>query len=757
MTNFPKHNIDPRKKDKKWHLDFIKAAYNAYEMGVGEKMFYKKAMKYEEIRSYALAKQSVNKYKKTMGIDEETNTTYANVDFRVLGIIKRKRQTALGRLQKSSYNISATTIDTQARNEVDEYYAQVKAKLAMKKAIEEQMPQLANHPALQLDTKDPQDLDELEMQAEFGFKHQMAIEAEDAVNLGFAWNDINRLRDTVFEKLFDEGVSVYKTGLGKDGKPKMRICDNRNIICNYVNYADFRDLLYIGEVIEMPFYTFEQESEGAFTPEELEKIYNSASSSYGNSMNYPPYGQRGYDRMKVWVVDLQWYSIDNTYFESRIDRRGNEIVVPIPFDKAQYNTRKYSVRKDTMVYKGKWILGTDFIYDWGKKENIIRHPKEFGEARLDYHVECINFHNMECKGVMEDLIPIADQIQNAWLKWQNIQNSLLPYLIEIDLDALEDVAIGKGGAVLTTKEVLDMAFQSGILVSRRRDISEKNINYNAVNFIETNYGELIREAWNNLISVIGLVNEVIGLNELTDGNTPNPKILTNPALMANEGTNNALYNITKAEKNLLLKAANAMVSLLQLAVKRGKVEGYLPALGMDTPKFISISPNLALHDFGIILEDKPSDEMKQMLQAEIMKARGDDTLDITDAILVESEPNIKRAWKMLAYKISKRRDQKQKEAMQLQQMNAQVQMQSNQQAEQMKQQTLQLEYQLKAELLKMEKEYDLAIKKLEMNIKDGISEREQTTKERVKNKELGLPDEEKFTPQFNQDVTDILT
>ena len=147
MSNFPKHNIDPRKKDKTWALQFMQAAYNTYSVGIGDKMFFKKAAKYEEIKTYALGKQSISKYKKIMGVDEETNTTAANIDFKIFSIIRKQRQTALGRLQKSSYNVVATTIDTMARNEMDQYYADIKAKLALRKEMEQQMPELVNHPA----------------------------------------------------------------------------------------------------------------------------------------------------------------------------------------------------------------------------------------------------------------------------------------------------------------------------------------------------------------------------------------------------------------------------------------------------------------------------------------------------------------------------------------------------------------------------------------------------------------------------------
>ena len=143
------------------------------------------------------------------------------------------------------------------------------------------------------------------MQSEYGFKHNMAIEAEDAVSLGFAWNDINRLREKVFVNLFDDGVAVYKEWLDENGKPKVRVCDNRTVVCNYCNYDNFEDLLYMGEIIEKPFHAFQEEAQSFFTSDEIEHIYENAGTAFGNTSHFISYGNKGYDQRKVWVLDMQ--------------------------------------------------------------------------------------------------------------------------------------------------------------------------------------------------------------------------------------------------------------------------------------------------------------------------------------------------------------------------------------------------------------------------------------------------------------------
>ena len=196
---------------------------------------------------------------------------------------------------------------------------------------------------------------------------------------------------------------------------------------------------------------------------------------------------------------------------------------------------------------------------------------------------------------------------------------------------------------------------------------------------------------------------------MTDGSTPDPRTLTTVAKLAYEGTNNALTSIVHGEKQLLEALSNAIILRLQDVVDNGEVKGYIRSLGSNTVKFFQASPNLALYEFGIFLEDKPTDEERAMLQQQVIAGQSTGMLDIEDAIIIQNTDNLKVAQQLLAYKIKKRKQEGEAKAMQMQQMNAQVQQQSAIVSEQAKQQTIQVEGQVKGQLIQMEKEYDAKI------------------------------------------------
>jgi hypothetical protein len=727
---FPSNDIDPRLKDYKWCLQWCKAAWYENEKMMPGKMFYRSQSRYDERKLYALAMQPIYKYKKAMGVDEQTNTTWLNIDFQILPVVKNRRQIALSKNQKIGYNISATPVDPLAKTEMDQFYAEVKAKIMLRDILRQQQPELADTPQLMPEANEPQDLEELEMQMEYGYKHNMAIQAELGIQVIFEQNNIERVVNKLDEDLFDDGVGACKDWTDQNGRVRFRECDTRNMITNYCRYWDFSDMVYCGEVLTMTMNDLKKEAGDTFTNEQYQEMAYANKGQYNNPFTYVA-GSYDSDKFKVKVLDLEWFSVDEHVYEMRVNRQGNMMIGRTDYNDKNNVKDKYRRKKVKMVYKAKWIIGTDYIYDYGVANYIKRDRDNPADCKMNYHIVATNFYEMTCKGIMEDLIPVADQVQIAWLKLQNIRNQLLPFMIEIDLTALESVAYGKGGETMTPKQIIEMMFQTGILVTRRAELMTGNNNYKSVEYIQTNYGAAIAEAWNDLTANINLIREITGFNELTDGSTPNPKILTTPAEMAYEGTANALFNLVFARKQLLQDLARGVFTRLQQVLKQGAVDGYVHSLGTNAIKFIQINPDVSLYDMAIILEEKPTAEQKLRLQQHLAESMAKGEVDITDVIIIENTQNIKKAEQLLSFKIKKRRQQMQQEALQMQQANTQTQIQSAQAAEQAKQQTLEKEWQLKTQYMLMEKEQDKLLKQMELDAKFIMNRETLESKEQV--------------------------
>ena len=754
-VDFPSHLIDPREKNRDWILQYCKAAWSSFENDNPREIFYHARYRYEVIKAYAMGNQSINKYRPLMQVDEAANEDWLNIDWSVIPIVPKFRRVALGKLNKVDYNIVATPIDSLAAEETMEYFSDLRSKIMLREAAAMVDPELLNSPELQIQPGEAADMEELEMQMNYTFKHQMAIEAEQGIKLVLEQNKIEQMREKIKEDLFDYGVAGYKEYIDSNGAVKVRTVNPRNILINQCKKKDFSDAAYIGEIIEMTISDLKQAAGNQFSEAEYESIAKQYIGWLGNPKEWPSslsVYNKGYDKFRIRLLDLEFFSVNEMVYEQRVDRRGNKVFARAKYDDKNKRKDKYDRVAFKVVYKGKWIIGTNYIFDYGLCTDMKRAKSSLMDTELSYHLIAPEFYDMKAYGMMEQIIPIADAIQIAWYRLQNAINQSKPKGIMIEMGALEDIPLGKGGKMLSPMKVIDLFNKTGTLVYRKSDAQGRMTNYKPIEELENGLGRDVMSYWQLIQNHIQTIRDITGMNEFTDGSTPDPRALTTVAKLAYEGTNNALTHIVHGDKFLLESLSNAVILRLQDVAKSGNVQGYVRALGSNTMKFIKVSPHLGLYEFGIFLEDKPTDDQRAMLQQQVMAGQANGLLDIEDAIIIQNTDNLKVAQQLLAFKIKRRKQEEEDKAMRAQQMNAQVQQQSAIVSEQAKQQTIQVEGQVKSQLIQVEKEFDaklleikyqyeLQLEQLRQGGKIETKKEENKGKKSVTKIRMGQPDD----------------
>jgi hypothetical protein len=731
IHDFPSHLLDPREKNREWIMQFAKAAWSSFENDTPREIFYHSRFRYEVSKQYAMGNQSINKYRPLMGIDEQTKESWLNIDWSVIPIVPKFRRIALGKLAKVDYNIVATPIDAMANDDTENYFAEAKAKILLREEAKKINPELLDSPVLQMGPQEARDLEELEMQMKYTFKHHMAIEAEQGIKLVLEQNQIEKMREKIREDLFDFGVAGYKESIDSNGAVKIRTVNPRNIIINHCKTNDFRDAAYIGEVVEITIADLKQAAGNQFSEEEYEQIAKNVIGKFGNPREWPSslsVYNKGYDKFRLRVLDLEFFSVNQLVYEQRVDRRGNLIYARAKFDDRNKRKEKFDRVAYKVVYKCKWIIDTPYMYDYGLCTDMKRAKSSLMDTEMSYHLYAPEFWDMRAYGMMEQLIPIADAIQIAWYRLQNVINQSRPKGIMIEMGALEDIPLGSGGTKMTPLKVLDLYNKTGTLVYRKLDSQGRASNIKPIEELENGLGRDALSYWQLIQNHIQMLRDITGMNEMTDGSTPDPRTLTTVAKLASEGTNNSLSGIISGEKKLLESVSNAIIIRLQDVVSTGKVEGYARSLGGNTMRFFQVSPNLSLHEFGIFLEDKPTDEQRMLLMQQVQGSQANGLLDIEDGIIIQNTDNLKVAQQLLAYKIKKRREEEEEKAMRMQQMNSQVQQESAMAAEQAKQQTMQVEGQVKSQLIQVEKELEAKLLEMKYQFELQLEEMRQTGK-----------------------------
>lgn len=709
---YPDNAVSPDTKGREWCMAYAKASYSDWNYGGFPKgVFSNNFGDYEKNRMYALGKQPVSQYKKLMGVDEQTNNTWLSIDWTVRGIVAAYRDRAISRLMEKEHSVIATPIDILAKSELDEYYSEMKAKIMVRRLLEKTNKELASHPYITLQSGEPMDLEELEMRVELGEQFNRSKDAELAIAVGFYENDFLSFRRKIYEDLFDCGVAGYKEWLGEDNKAKFRYIDPESVITSISVKPDFSDIVHAGELIDVSLVDLalvrDENGEPMFNEKQLTEFASSISGRWGNpaTLGATMGWLKPYDKFKCKVLDIEFFSYNDYTFTDRTDKNGNPVFRQEEYGRGSSNNPRYVRKRVKCVYKCKWIVGTDYCYDWGLKKDQKRYndPTRKAETTLSYKFIAYNFYKMKAQSFMDRLIPFLDEYQLTVYKIQNFKNRAVPSGWWIDLDALENVAMNKGGKNMEPKELLQMFFETGALIGRSKDAAGQphGPNWKPVIPIENTAASELAMFYQDLVNTITMIEKITGYNDITMGEG-NPKTLVPGYQTAEMSTTHALYPLKYAEEYLTRHLAEDVLLRMQQGIKKGGISGYAPAINSNTLQFIKISESICLRDYGITLDQKTSDDQKMWLLQQMQADISNGFLDTSDAVMLVNTMNVKQAQSIWSYRVKKSKEALHRQEMEKIELNNQGQMQQQMQSAQIKQQETMMAYQF--ELQKQQNE-----------------------------------------------------
>ena len=167
------------------------------------------------------------------------------------------------------------------------------------------------------------------------------------------------------------------------------------------------------------------------------------------------------------------------------------------------------------------------------------------------------------------------------------------------------------------KELLQMFFETGVLVGRSKDESgqPQSPNWKPVIPIQNTAASELAMFYQDLMATIQTIERMTGFNDATMGNA-NPKTLVPGYELANQATNDALYPLAFAEESLSTRLAEDVFTRMQQGIRKGNITGYAPysgALNTNTLRFIDLDGSKMLRDCGIMLQKKTTDQDKNLI------------------------------------------------------------------------------------------------------------------------------------------------
>jgi hypothetical protein len=704
-SNFPSHDVPTDEKGSEWCMKFLRAMYTESINRQYAKMFFAARDDYQQWKEYALSKQSVMPYRKWLTGSDPNDKTWVNINWKIPTIGSKYRNILVNKMLARDFNIVCTPVDPMAVDSTAKWYADLKAKMLMGKVANKINPELLQTQALAKRTGDPESMEDFEMRDQLGMKTKMAMDAELGLQVVYQQNEMFKERKMVVEDLVDLGVGIYKDWIDENDMVTIRRVNPMNFITSYCRRFDFKDMTYGAELKWMTL----AEIAPYFNADQLKKIAENNVGKNGNPRVVPfNFAYADYDSFKVMVCDGEWLSYNTDYYKRSFDSLGNYGVRRKKIDKRDGNATitvageakpKY-IRSDMqVVYKGKWIVDTEYIFDWGMANDMKRQKSTFKKTSLSFHVVAPDFYEMSCLGVMERMVPFIDSYCQTYYKIQNFKNRWIPYIISIDIAALENIPLGKGGSKLTPMQVLNMLFQTNVIVTRKKNAITGTPEQNEpVKVQNTQMAEEIAVLAQDLQASLQGLRDVTGINEVTDGTGPADRTNVIAQKQAEAGSNNAIRHFVEADKLLMKSVGESALMRLQRVLRRKPVSGYIHSLGSNYMKFVQVSPDISLREYAMELEDKPENELKQTLMQNLAMKDQNGLIQPEDYFMIMNMTNLKEIELKLIYSSKKRLEQQQQNQQAQQQGQAQAQTQAQAAIEDEKRKTLILEYKLKGEL-----------------------------------------------------------
>ena len=723
-----------QKQSKEYGLNYAKSVYKQWgKMDQQSSTFGNRKKTFERNRRYANGTQDTAIYKSLLTSLDPNNGdgSMLNIDFTPVPILPKFVRIVVNKILSLSPYPNLEAIDPLSSSEKDKE----RRKIEMMIQAKQQLAKIEEKTGVSVGMKSseiPETLEEAEIFIGNNIKSSSEIAAQIGTNLTLEWNDFN---DSTLRRCVNDlaitGMAVVKRSNDPNYGIKTDYIDPINFVHSFTEDPDFGDLTYAGHVRYVPIQELKRMAGDQFTEEEFKEIADKAQKKYGydasklTQSSYDRVNNQssfGYDEYMVEVLDFEFMSVDCEYFENKESRYGN---VGFYSKGESYKGPQNSVfnrevvkLESASVYGGCYVLGTDFLFNYSKKNNIPKNIHDISKTNLSYSVCSTNILDMMPKSMVDSCIGFADQLQLTHLKIQQAVAKAKPDGIIIDIEGLENVQLGKGGD-LQPLELHDIYEQTGVFYYR-----SKNPEGGFQNPPIREIGNSIR----NINELIGLYNHYLrmirdatGINEVMDASSPKGDALVGVRQQALAAANNAIYDITNSSMVLYKKVCSDIVKCLQVIHPDSILYRiYENAIGAENMSVLSSFKNLAMYNFGVRVVKEMEEAERQYLEQNIQIALSQKEVDLEDAIAIRQLKDINQAERLLIVRRKKRIAMNQQIAMQNSQQQAQIQQASAQATSQARQQEMQMEAQIKAQELQLKTQLEAQLEEVKHGFRKEI-------------------------------------
>ncbi len=710
---FPNRDISTAEKSKpEYALEVGQCLYSKYLRNKGG-ITRNYASFFGELREYGRGVQDENKYKgyfsgansgsSGSGVPLDTdgawtrNKTYErkgwmNVLWDILSPAPKIRNMIHGIFDDIDFDVMVDAIDADSGAEAEEKKWRMWA--TTRTFVRTALDKMKAQAGLPVTTPDfiPESLDELEMYEKAGgFKQAYAMALEKLIRHTDDVSDWGNLKRKLIDDMIDFNLCMAKADYDDDEtKVKWRYVDPESGGMQYSIYEDFRDSEHAYEWKDITISELRRklQREG-YSEKDIEGIAekscgyldNPRKSEWGDYKESKN-GRYGYDSFKTCVFTYEWIDHDPEKKIKYTNKYGKVRWLNYE-DKKLGNREELVTTSKKVLYQGTWVVGTEAVYDYGA---VHYQPRPIPrKVELTYKA-----FKMEGKSLMAILLPILDNIQIGWLKYQNAISTAFEEGYALDFRLLQNISDGK--KKFSAAEAIKMWKETGVLPYMSTPAGQYYRGGAVIpaTKLPGGMGESLNQAIMRLNTQMKLIEDMTGLSPVSLGGTPDPNAPVGTTERSIESTHNALKPMIRSVfyvKSNLGKITGIRIQQL-LKYNEESRKQYTKVVGSQDVKSVMLARDSGA-EYGFNMEARPTQQEKMNLlrAAEIAMAPGRDGLpgiEYADySYLVERLMGGGNLKELRLYLVQARKKAK-KEAFAQQQQLVQQQQQGAQQMEQIK-------------------------------------------------------------------------
>lgn len=649
--------------------------------------YYNKKSVYSTFRKYADGDQDTDIYKtrlthlRNLG-KGKSNLSFINVSWDILGIAPKIVENIAGKLLDIELESEINAIDPLSRSEDDEKKYRIVSYIKNKEFLEglgQSGVDTSEFNPIPDGTPMPDSLNEIDQYMNLFFKNKVAEEFKDLIDMGFSYTNVLQVMKEYLYDLIKVGSAGIWAELDARGIPRLYKMDPENTVVSDSKYPDFRDATEVGFFQRVSISNLRE-----MWPGQPEKTYRDIAIHHNQEYGeydenhyidfYDKNFQYPYDEEKVTIFNCTWQSVDkinhvikNKDGESKLYEKDERWLDGVDEDEyVSKHPNNKPIRAEMQNWYGtKWIVGTNHVFDSGKKTSLR------DESNLSLVKP--NFILRRVPPIIKVMKPIFDEIQINFIKFKQHTANSRPNAISIEMSAFENISLSKSGKKLEPKEALALYFETGTILWRRKDWRGSGAQFRPVEELKNGIPDSAFQHLNIVIQLIDLLRELSGIPQIADGSIQDPRLGKGVAQMAMGNVKDTLRNLFDNYKSAYSSVADKMLDLTMDHITYYGGEMFKRALGSDSVRFAKMIKEIPAREFSISIQMGFSQEQRQEINELILEAQRQGQIDPEIAYMLKQIKNPYKAVILLKHNTSK----KSKEAQQMEMAKAKAQEESN--------------------------------------------------------------------------------